>query len=86
MALAASPEPQRKMTVAEAARYWGCSQRTIRNRIASGELPASRMGPRMIRLDPGDLDRLAQDAVAETMTCSPSSMSTSTRSSSVPPG
>lgn len=62
MARTASPEPRRKMTVAEAARYWGCSERTIRNRIASGELPASRFGPRMIRLDSRDLDRLARPA------------------------
>ncbi len=60
MASAANPEPRPKLTVAESADYWACSERTIRNLIASGKLPAVRVGARMIRVDPRDLDRLAR--------------------------
>jgi len=64
MASAANPGPRPKLTVAGAADYWACSERTIRNLVASGELPACRIGPRMIRIDPRDLDRLERPVQA----------------------
>lgn len=58
MARTASPEPG--LTIAEAAVRRGCSQKTIRRRIADGTLPAYRLGPKLIRIDPRDLGRLAR--------------------------
>jgi excisionase family DNA binding protein len=62
MARAASPE--RKLSVAESALYYGCNERTIRRAIAAGRLRAYRVGPRMIRIDPADLDRMARPITA----------------------
>lgn len=52
-----SPEP--RISVAAAAETYGCSPRTIRRHIAEGRLRAYRVGPRLIRIDPRDLDQLA---------------------------
>jgi excisionase family DNA binding protein len=48
------------MSVAEAADYHCCSERTIRRAIRDGRLRAYRVGPRLIRIDPADLDRMAR--------------------------
>ena len=48
-----------KLSVEDAAALEGVSPRTIRRRIADGSLPAVRLGPRLIRINPADLDRLA---------------------------
>jgi excisionase family DNA binding protein len=56
----AALERHPKISVAEAADQRGCSQRTIRRWIAAGILPAYRVGPRLIRIDPRDLDRMAR--------------------------
>ena len=45
-------------TLSSAAERTGLSIRTLRRRIASGELAAYRSGPRVIRVDPDDVDRL----------------------------
>ena len=42
----------------EAAEYAGVCVRTIRRRILDGSLPAHRIGPRLLRIDRADLDRL----------------------------
>jgi len=62
MARPASPDPQ--LSVAEAADRRRCSQKTIRRWIADGTLPAYRVGARMIRIDPRDLDRLPRRIAA----------------------
>lgn len=54
----AVPEPRRYETLAAAAERTGFSVRTLRRRIAEGQLPAYRSGPRSIRVDPTDVDRL----------------------------
>ena len=41
-----------------AAARTGMSVRTLRRRIADGSLPAYRTGPRMIRVQSSDVDRL----------------------------
>lgn len=41
----------------EAAEYLGVTDRTIRNMIACGELPARRLRSRIIRIDVADLDK-----------------------------
>ncbi len=42
----------------ESAAYARVSVKTIRRRILDGSLPAHRMGPRLLRIDRVDLDRL----------------------------
>lgn len=50
----------RKLTILEAAAHCGVSDRTIRTWISSGILPAYRYGPRVVRIDPSDLNDLGQ--------------------------
>ena len=45
-------------TLASAAERTGLSIRTLRRRIANGDLAAYRSGARVIRVDPDDADRL----------------------------
>lgn len=45
-------------SLSDAAERTGLSIRTLRRRIAEGELTAYRAGPRVIRLDPNDVDQL----------------------------
>ena len=51
-------EPRRYESLAAAAERTGLSVKTLRRRIAEGRLPASRSGPRSIRVDPADVNRL----------------------------
>ncbi|WP_407928998.1 helix-turn-helix domain-containing protein [Aestuariimicrobium ganziense] len=41
-------------TVQSAARRLGVCPKTVRRMISDGRLPAYRLGPRMLRLDPAD--------------------------------
>ena len=43
-------------TIAEAAARFNVSQRTIRRRIAAGDLPAYRFGPVLIRVKAAEVD------------------------------
>ena len=45
-------------SLASAAERTGLSIRTLRRRIAAGDLPAYRSGPRVIRVNPDDVDHL----------------------------
>lgn len=45
-------------SLAAAAERTGLSVRTLRRRIAAGQLPAYRSGPRVLRVEPADVDRL----------------------------
>ncbi len=45
-------------SLSQAAERIGLSTRTLRRRIAAGDLTAYRNGPRVICLDPDDVDRL----------------------------
>lgn len=49
---------QSKLSLAEAAEYTGVSTRTLRRRIADGTLIGYRVGPRLIKVDPADVDAL----------------------------
>ncbi|MGV1007102.1 MAG: helix-turn-helix transcriptional regulator [Dermatophilaceae bacterium] len=54
-----TPKPRRQFeSLAQAAARTGLSTRTLRRRIAAGDLTAYRNGPRVIRIDPDDVDRL----------------------------
>jgi len=44
--------------VGEAAARVGVSTKTVRRWIASGQLAGFRMGPRLLRVDPDDVDRM----------------------------
>jgi len=46
------------VTVADAARRLSISEKTIRRWITLGQLETSRVGARMIRINPADLDKL----------------------------
>ena len=48
------------LTVAEAARRQAVSTKTIRRWISSGVLPAERVGPKLIRIKPADLDAVGR--------------------------
>jgi len=55
----AIPIPERRLvTIAQAANFAACNPRTIRRRIADGSLAGYRMGPRLVRVDLGELDAL----------------------------
>lgn len=47
---------RRLTSIADAAAYLDCSERTIRRRVASGQLTAYRLGPRLLRIDLDELD------------------------------
>jgi excisionase family DNA binding protein len=47
-------------SLAEAAERTGLSTKTIRRRIASGVLAAYRSGPRVLRVDPDDVDQMME--------------------------
>jgi excisionase family DNA binding protein len=50
--------PRQWKSTAEAAAYAGVSVKTIRRRVLDGTLPAHRVGPRLLRIDTRDLDKL----------------------------
>lgn len=45
-------------SVGDAATRVGVSTKTLRRWIASGQLAGYRMGPRLLRVDPDDVDRM----------------------------
>ena len=45
-------------SLAQAAQRTEVSIKTLRRRIAAGQLPAYRYGPRIVRVDPHDVDKL----------------------------
>lgn len=51
---------QNDFTIAEAARRKQVTPRTIRRWIAAGVLPAYRVGPKLIRIKPADLDAVGR--------------------------
>nr|NLI49336.1 helix-turn-helix domain-containing protein [Propionibacterium sp.] len=51
--------PQRTYeSLAQAAERTDVSVKTLRRRISAGQLRAYRYGPRILRLDPNDVDKL----------------------------
>lgn len=45
------------LSMDDAARRYGVSTKTVRRWIASGQINAIRVGPRLIRIDADELDR-----------------------------
>ncbi|GAB3491849.1 helix-turn-helix transcriptional regulator [Flexivirga lutea] len=57
--MANTPKSRRQFeSLSDVAERTGLSVRTLRRRIAAGQLPAYRSGPRVLRVDPADVDRL----------------------------
>lgn len=50
--------PRNSLTLTDVSRDYGISERTLRRYIAEGVLPAYRLGPRLIRIDPDDVAAL----------------------------
>ncbi len=50
--------PRRLARLSTAAEYAGVCTKTIRRRIAAGDLTGYRMGPRLIRVDLNELDAM----------------------------
>lgn len=46
------------LTQDEAADYLKITSRTVRRMVATGQLPAYRLGPRLLRIDLADVDAL----------------------------
>ncbi len=55
-----APIPATYVTIQAAADILSCSTKTIRRKISSGELPARRIGARLIRIDAADLADLGR--------------------------
>lgn len=53
------PQNRRLLSTAEAAEYLGVSVNTIRNYIAKGLITAQRVGPKLLKFNPADLDKAA---------------------------
>ena len=49
---------RRYVTLAQAAEYLGCHEKTVRRLIAAGKLTGYRIGQRMIRVDLNEVDSL----------------------------
>ena len=56
-----SEYPNDYLTVKQTAAYVGLSDRTIRNYIQSGRLPAKRLGPRLIAVSLDHIERMYCD-------------------------
>ena len=50
-------DPHRLETLASAAERHGVHPRTIRRRIADGTITGYRSGPRLVRVDPDEVDQ-----------------------------
>lgn len=58
MSTATIPRGRALLSQAQAAEYLGVTDRTIRNYVSRGVLPAYRVGGRVVRIDRGDLDAM----------------------------
>jgi excisionase family DNA binding protein len=48
---------RKTVTIAEAADMYGISERTLRRYLDTGLITGYRVGPKLIRLDPDELDQ-----------------------------
>jgi excisionase family DNA binding protein len=48
------------VSIEQAANYTGLSTKTLRRRIADGTLTGYRAGPKLVRVDLADVDRMLQ--------------------------
>jgi excisionase family DNA binding protein len=57
-------KPNRPASITDAAQYAPCGRRTIQRYIQQGKLPTWRFGPKMLRVDLDDVDRLFRSVPA----------------------
>jgi excisionase family DNA binding protein len=55
-----SKQQNRWLSTAQAAEYLGVSINTVRNYVGGGRLKVRRMGPKLLKFDVADLDRLVE--------------------------
>lgn len=58
-------EHARWASVAEVASYIGASEKTVYRHVWAGELPARRLGKKMLRIDLNDVDALLRPVNAQ---------------------
>ncbi|OBJ74375.1 excisionase family DNA-binding protein [Mycobacterium sp. 1274756.6] len=58
--ITAELQRRRYVTTKQAARYLGCTDRTIRQMVADGRLTGYRNGSRLVRLDLNEIDAMMQ--------------------------
>ncbi len=56
--MSTSTTVRRWVSQVEAAEHLGITDRTLRRMVAAGDLPAYRLGPRLLRIDLADVDAL----------------------------
>jgi len=54
----ASTSPRRYLTLSEAAEWLALDEKTLRRWISQGRLTAYRVGPKLIRLDGGEIESM----------------------------
>lgn len=59
------PEPRRWRGIQETADYLGVSDKTVRQMIADKRINAYRAGPRLIRIDLNEVDRVTLQPINE---------------------
>jgi excisionase family DNA binding protein len=59
-----APNPKRLVGTTAAAEYAGLGVRTIYRYVAEGRLTGYRVGPKLIKIDLSELDRLARPIAA----------------------
>lgn len=60
--MAIPAEPDSFLTLDATAEYFGCSRDTVRRMVARGELPAVRIGKRLLRIRRMDVERAVKPA------------------------
>lgn len=50
------------LTIHDVAERWSCSARTVQKKIATGELPAVHLGPKLVRIRPEDVEAFETSA------------------------
>lgn len=58
--------PRKSITLDEAAALYGVSRRSLRRYIAAGLISGYRIGPKLIRLDPDELEQKLFEPVTTT--------------------
>ncbi|WP_201368402.1 helix-turn-helix domain-containing protein [Mycobacterium intracellulare] len=52
-------EPQNLLSTTQVAQKLGVSPNTVRNYVAQGLLTAHKVGPKLLKFDPAELERIA---------------------------
>ena len=58
------PAGRRRASIGQAAEYAGVNPRTIRRYIAAGRITAYRVGPKLLKVDLEEIDRITRPIAA----------------------